>query len=83
MKTFTMLFARFESPTVRLEEISEEFFGISAKFAGRHAQKGDIPVPTFRLGSAKSGWLIHLEDLANYIDKQRQQAQKDHQNLTA
>lgn len=83
MKTITMLFAQFEKPTVRLDEISREYFGLAPNQAKRLAATGELPVPAFRLGAAKSPWLIHLDDLATYLDKQRQQAKKDHQNLSA
>lgn len=79
----TMLFAQFEKPTVKLEEISQDYFGLTPDQAKRRAGTGDLPVPVFRLSTAKSPWLIHIDDLAKYIDQTRQQAKSDHQKLHA
>lgn len=83
MKTVTMLFARFESATVNLEDIAKEFFGLTPDQAKRQAGTGQLPVPAFRIGKAKAPWLVHLDDLAKHIDQAREQAKNDHQKLHA
>jgi hypothetical protein len=82
MKTSYLLMARFESPTVALKEISEEFFGITAKTAQQLAKAGNFPVSTFQLrDSEKSPVLIHIDELAEYIDQQRNQAKEVWQSV--
>lgn len=83
MKTITMLFARFETAAVGLEDVAQEYFGLSPEQAKRQAGRGELPVPAFRMGKAKAPWLIHLEDLAKHIDQAREQAKTDHQKLHA
>jgi hypothetical protein len=70
MKTIFMLLAQFEKPVVKLSEICEEYFGLSVQTARLRANAGLLPVPAFR-SSQKSEYLVHLEDLANYIDERR------------
>ena len=74
MNTSFALLARFESPTVRLEDVCTEFFGMDRDKAYQRAAMNDLPVPTFRAGSQKSPRLIHLDDLAKWLDEQRSAA---------
>ena len=75
MNTALLLAARFESPTVRLDAICEEFFGLTPVKANEYASLEQLPVPTFRLReSNKSPRLVHLDDLARWIDSQRGKA---------
>ncbi|CAK4070763.1 pyocin activator PrtN family protein [Vibrio sp. 16] len=78
MNTSFALLARFESPTVELKQISQEFFGITPKTAEQRAKACDFPVPTFKLrDSERSPSLIKVEDLAAYIDKRHEEAKQD------
>ncbi|KHA59845.1 pyocin activator PrtN family protein [Vibrio sp. MarTm2] len=78
MNTSFALLARFESPTVELKQISQEFFGITPKTAEQRAKACDFPVPTFKLrDSERSPSLIKVEDLAAYIDKRHKEAKQD------
>lgn len=78
MKTAYALFARFESPTVKLEDICEEFFGMRKEKAYERASLEQLPVPTFRAtDSQKAPRLVHLEDLASWLDAQRAKAGQD------
>ncbi len=78
MKTAFALFARFESPTVKLEDICEEFFGMGRDKAYQSANLNALPVPTFRASeSQKAPRLVHIEDLARYIDQQRKAAREE------
>ena len=74
MQTAFALFARFESPTVKLEDICAEFFGMDKDKAYQNASLNNLPVPTFRAGSQKSPRLIHVDDLAKWLDEQRSAA---------
>jgi len=78
MNTQFALLARFESPTVRLKDISEEFFGYTPKTAEDKAKGQDLPVPTFKLrNSERSPTLVNIKDLAAFIDKQHALAKSD------
>ncbi|KGY07704.1 pyocin activator PrtN family protein [Vibrio sinaloensis] len=78
MNTNFALLARFESPTVELKQISQEFFGVTPKTAEQRAKACDFPVPTFKLrDSERSPSLVKIEDLAAYIDKRHKEAKQD------
>lgn len=77
MNTAMLLAARFESPTIPLDAIAEEFFGLSPAKAQRYAGENSLPVPAIRLAnSVRSPWLVHIDDLASHIDTQRKAAKK-------
>ncbi|AIU67958.1 pyocin activator PrtN family protein [Vibrio coralliilyticus] len=78
MNTTFALLARFESPTVELKQVCQEFFGITPKTAEQRAKACDFPVPTFKLrDSERSPSLIKVEDLAAFIDQRHKEAQDD------
>lgn len=84
MNTAFALLARFESPTVALEDICEEFFGLRRDKAYQHASMQSLPVPTFRASdSQKAPRLVHVDDLARYLDAQRAKAQKEWETANA
>lgn len=69
LNTEYALLARFESPTISLKDISNEFFGVTPKTAEQQAKAGTFPIPTFKLReSERSPSLIHINDLAAHID---------------
>lgn len=75
MNTAFALLARFESPTVKLEDICEEFFGMGKDKAYERAAVDGLPVPTFRASeSQKAPRLVHVDDLAKHLDDQRRVA---------
>lgn len=75
-RTLFLLIAEFGTGHIPLEACAYHF-GFSPTEAKKAAAKQQLPVPAFRLGSQKSPWLISAEDLAGYIDDQRQQAAID------
>lgn len=82
MNTNFALLARFESPFVELKEISEEFLGLKPKSAESKAKACDLPFPTLKLrDSERSPTMVKVEDLASYIDKQYEVAQKEWQSV--
>ncbi|CCN48924.1 conserved hypothetical protein [Vibrio nigripulchritudo MADA3029] len=84
MNTNFALLARFGSPTVPLKEICNEFFGITPKTAEERAKACDFPIPTFKLReSQRCPTMVKVEDLAQYIDKQYEVAQKEWQMVNA
>lgn len=79
MKTEMMLLAQFESPTVKLEDICEEYFDLSRHTAYNRAKSNALPIPTFRLSeSRKAPIFVHISDLAKLIDKYQAEAQHNH-----
>ena len=78
---FMLMAAHNGGPTVRLDEVAELYFGLSPRTAQARATAGTLPVPAFR-ATQKSPYLIHLLDLAAYIDEQREQAAARVQHLS-
>lgn len=78
-QTLWMLMAQFDGrATVRLDEISLDYFALSPNKAAVHAKNCTLPVPAFRMqASQKAPWLVHLSDLAQHIDHCRAQAAKE------
>lgn len=68
--TLWMLMAEFGGcPTVKLIECYHHLGYTSAELAEREAGALTLPVPWFRLNdSQKSKRMVHLTDLADYID---------------
>lgn len=84
MNTAFALLARFESPTVKLEDICEEFFGMEKSKAYERAAVDALPVPTFRgTGSQKAPRLVHVDDLAKHLDEQRAHARMEWERAKA
>ncbi|MFT6928213.1 MAG: hypothetical protein ACJAZP_003863 [Psychromonas sp.] len=78
MNTNFALLARFKSPFVALKDISKEFLGITPITAEQKAKACDLPFPTLKLRvSERSPTLVKVEDLAAYIDKQYETAEKE------
>lgn len=82
MNTTFALIARFESSTVELKQISQEFLGITPKTAEQKAKACDLPFPTFKLReSERSPTLVKLEDLGAFIDKQYKEAREEWESV--
>ncbi len=77
-KTEMLLMMRYETPTVPLDKICEEYFGCAKGTAKQRAKSGTLPVPAFRLGkSQKLPWLVNIGDLAAFIDRNHEEAKKE------
>nr|WP_282450738.1 pyocin activator PrtN family protein [Marinobacter xestospongiae] len=71
------MMAEFGSAEIPLEAMCEKFFGLKPDMAKKRAASQRLPIPAYRGGTQKSGWLISAQDLADYIDKQREKARKE------
>jgi hypothetical protein len=72
--TIDLLIAEYGQADVRLDEVSEKYFGLSPKTASAHAAKRALPVLAYRASdSQKAPWLIRVTDLADYLDNRRSQ----------
>ncbi|CDH28834.1 conserved hypothetical protein [Xenorhabdus bovienii str. Jollieti] len=78
MNTAFLLMAEFETSQIPLSDIAERYFKMSPGTAERKANEGKLGIPTYKLNdSQKSPRIVHVNDLAAYIDKQREQASKE------
>ncbi|WP_047258044.1 pyocin activator PrtN family protein [Chromobacterium subtsugae] len=72
MNTIFLLMARYESPAVPLDKVCADYLNLTTKKAQEMASLNRLPFPTFRMNdSQKAPRLVHINDLADYIDKQR------------
>ena len=60
------------------EEVCRDYFGhLSLMKFIRKCDEGDIPLPLMRAEKSQQGARgVHIQDLANYIDRQREKALK-------
>ena len=73
MNTMFLLMAEYETATVPLSQVCEKYFGMKATTAERKAADNKLPIPTFSTAdSQKAPRMVHIADLANYIDYQRE-----------
>lgn len=79
--TFFALMAEFGTGDIPLERCCEKYFGMCLAKASAHARHQKLPVPVYRGGSQKSMWLISAVDLANHIDRLKEEARQDWQRL--
>nr|WP_306309355.1 pyocin activator PrtN family protein [Xenorhabdus anantnagensis] len=69
------MMAEFETSQILLSDIAEKYLKMSAATAERKANEGKLSIPTYRLNdSQKSPRIVHVHDLAIYIDRQREAA---------
>lgn len=83
MNKTLMLMAEFETSDIPLSDICDKYFGLSYPKACRLASVQKLPVPVFRGGSQKSGWLVDIRELAKFIEQQTAKARMDHQRMSA
>lgn len=82
MNTLFLLMAEFETSTIPLADISERYLGMLPATADKKAGCGALPIPTFRIGdSQKAPRMVHVSDLAEFIDKKRSEAKEELRRL--
>jgi len=77
MNTLFLLMAQYEGRAViPLDIVCADYMNLTVEKFKRKCLDGEIDIPIVRLGaeSQKAALGIHLRDLANYIDKQREKA---------
>ncbi|KAF1368760.1 pyocin activator PrtN family protein [Yokenella regensburgei] len=78
MNTMFLLLAEFESPTIPLDEVAQRYLNMSPQVAAVRAAANELPFPTFRMGaSQKAPRMVHIRDLADFIDTQKAAAKKE------
>jgi len=75
--TYFGLLAEFGTAEIPLEGIAGKYFGLDEREAKRRAAMRSLPLPAYRAGSQKSGWLISASDLAKYLDERKAEAQRE------
>ncbi|WAH60925.1 pyocin activator PrtN family protein [Pseudomonas silvicola] len=84
MKTIFLLMAQYEGKAiVPLSNICADYFThLTIEMFQRKVLAGQIKIPITRLeASQKSAKGIHITDLANYLDEQREEALKEYHQL--
>ncbi|MEQ5208694.1 pyocin activator PrtN family protein [Proteus sp. fly-1067] len=76
MNTVFLLLAEYETSQIPLSVVAEKFLSISPSWADKKANLGELPFPTYR-DNQKSGRLVHIVDLAEWIDKKREVAKAE------
>jgi hypothetical protein len=81
MNTAFLLMAEFQTAHIPLDNLCEKYFGMKRAEANRKASLQMLPVPVFRAGSNKSGYLVDLNELAKYLDEMNFKARNLHQKM--
>lgn len=81
MNTVFLLMAEFETSQIPLSVVAEKFLNLTPSYADRQAALGKLPFPTYRDDSQKAPRMVHISDLAEWIDQQRNIAKKEMKQL--
>ncbi|WP_440814371.1 pyocin activator PrtN family protein [Pseudomonas syringae] len=84
MNNLFLLMAQYNGQAVvPLARVCTDYMHLTVEKFKRKCLDGEIDIPIVRLGanSQKAALGIHLRDLAEYIDKQRNQAEKEQNKL--
>lgn len=82
MNTVFLLMAEFETSQIPLSVVAEKFLNLTPSYADRQAALGKLPFPTYRDNSQKAPRMVHISDLAEWIDKQRELSKVEFNKLT-
>lgn len=77
MNTYFGLLAQYGTAHIPLEKVAKDYLGLTHEQAKRAAGLRTLPVPTIRMGSQKSPWLVPAEDLAEYLDQLKETARRE------
>lgn len=84
MNTIFLLMAQYEGRAViPLHLVCNDYMNLTVEKFKRKCLDGEIDIPIVRLGaeSQKAALGIHLSDLADYIDRQREKATAEQRKL--
>jgi len=84
MNTLFLLMAHYSGQAViPLDRVCADYMNLTVEKFKRKRLDGEIDIPVVRLGanSQKAGLGIHIQDLAAYIDRQRESALKEQNQL--
>lgn len=78
MKTSFMLLAQYEQAIIPLTDICDTYYGCLHRTVMNKAKSGQLPIAVFKLvESAKAPYYVHVIDLADFIEEQREIAKKE------
>lgn len=77
MNTVFLLMAEFETSQIPLSVVAEKFLNLTPSYADRQAALGKLPFPTYRDDSQKAPRMVHISDLAEWIDNQREKVRQE------
>ncbi len=76
--TYFSLMAEFGSAQIPLGQMCEKYFNVSPAIAKRKAAVQSLPIPVIKLQKGQKGqYFVKAEILANHIDEQVVQAEKE------
>ena len=84
MNTLFLLMAQYDGQAViPLDRVCADYMNLTVEKFKRKQLDGEIDIPVVRLGadSQKAALGVHLNDLADYIDRQREKAKREHNKL--
>jgi len=84
MNTLFLLMAQYEGQAViPIDRVCADYMNLTVEKFKRKRLDGEIDIPIVRLGadSQKAALGIYLKDLADYIDRQREKATKEQNQL--
>jgi len=84
MKTVFLLMAEFDTSQINLEDMCEKYLKMDVRTAKRKAKLQQLPFPVSHdPASQKAPYLVHVIDLAEYLDKINALARKDWARMQA
>ncbi|MFJ4194377.1 pyocin activator PrtN family protein [Pseudomonas sp. NPDC089534] len=84
MNSLFLLMARHDGQAViPLDRVCADYMHLTLEKLKRKQLDGEIDIPLVRLGAntQKTALGVHFKDLANYIDRQREKATREHNQL--
>ncbi|PMU85555.1 Pyocin activator protein PrtN [Pseudomonas sp. GW704-F3] len=84
MNTLFLLMAQYDGQAViPLDRVCTDYMRLTVEKFKRKRLDGEIDIPVVRLGAdtQKAALGIYLKDLADYIDRQREKAEKEQNKL--
>lgn len=84
MNTLFLLMAQYNGQAViPLDRVCTDYMNLTVEKFKQKRFAGEIDIPVVRLGanSQKAGLGIYLKDLADYIDRQREKATREQNQL--
>lgn len=84
MNTLFLLMAQYNGQAViPLDRVCVDYMHLTVEKFKRKRLDGEIDIPVVRLGAntQKAALGVHIKDLADYIDRQREKATKEQNQL--
>lgn len=82
MNTVFLLMAEFETSQIPLAVVAKKFLNMTESYADKKANLGELPFPVYRdITSQKAVKMVHINDLAEWIDSARERARKEFLHL--